>query len=148
MTDQLTQDDLQKVRKAVWPACNEWSDIGIELGLDYATLEKIKAEKCDIKACLTHMLHLWLDPRSSLHPTWSALVDALKSITVGYGELAEHIRTIHIEPHQAASTESHQASQIEATASIEPLNGEQIDLTMLILFSHNFCFKLEKGCMY
>ena len=44
--------------------------------------------------CLTEMLTDWLK-RMNPPPTWEALVDALKSQTVGYEQLADTIEKTH-----------------------------------------------------
>ena len=41
------------------------------------------------------MLKVWLR-RSDPPPTWSALIDALQSPTVGHKELAEYVKSVHV----------------------------------------------------
>ena len=89
----MTASDLKTVRKALWEARQEWFKIGRELHLSMSDLDAIKASYNSIELCFTEMLHLWLkqvDP----HPTWSALIDALRSPTVKNEELAEHVKSV------------------------------------------------------
>ena len=81
----MTISNLKTVRKAVWDARAKWFNIGRELGLSMSNLQAIEVSYNRVEQCFSEMLTLWLqfDP----YPTWSALVDALQSPTVGCKEL-------------------------------------------------------------
>ena len=86
----LTTSDLKNVRKSVWDARTKWYDIGIELEIDVSVLDAIKHDNDDAGSRLTAMLTNWLK-RTTPSPNWEALVNALKSPTVGCERQAEDI---------------------------------------------------------
>ena len=86
----MTTGVLKEVRKSVWDARTKWYDIGIELKIEVSVLDAIKHDSDEVGSCLTAMLKGWLK-QTTPSPTWEALVDALKSPTVGCGHLAEII---------------------------------------------------------
>ena len=80
---------------AVWDARLKWFDIGLELGLIVTDLDVIEAShRNSVARYFPEMLKLWL--RHDTHSTWSALVDALRSPTVGHKELAEYIKSVYV----------------------------------------------------
>ena len=88
----LSIDDLQRVRTVTWDARAKWFDIGLALSIPAGTLDAVSVDKHDCGKCYTEMLTNWLkgvDPQ----PSWSALSDALKSTSVGCGDLAKQIAT-------------------------------------------------------
>ena len=90
----LTVDDLKKVLNSLWEARAKWIDIGIQLDMKVQSLEAINHDHNEVGSCLRVMLTDWLkqvDPP----PTWEALVDALKSPTVGCAHLAGTIEKTH-----------------------------------------------------
>jgi hypothetical protein len=86
----LTIDDLRTVQRDVWEARTKWYNIGLELDVDFSTLDAIRRDNYDIDSCFTEMLTMWLK-RVNPPPTWSAMVEALRSPTVGYEHLTEHV---------------------------------------------------------
>ena len=87
----LKVDDLKVVRTALWDTCAKWMDIGIELEMKMPHLEAIKSDNSEVGSCLTAMLTNWLK-QTTPQPTWKALVNAMKSPTVGYAHLADTIQ--------------------------------------------------------
>ena len=85
----MTIDDLRTVRDAIWDGRAKWKVLGIELHLPVSDLDVIKEDYFDIGRQFTEMLALWLQLDSP--PTWSALIDALRSPTVGCEELAKRV---------------------------------------------------------
>ena len=69
-----------------------WKNIGIELDIDMGTLNAIeKRRNGDPDECLPEMLDTWLkqiDPP----PSWESLAEALESVPIGEGHLAQQIR--------------------------------------------------------
>ena len=72
---------MREVLDRTWPYRADWTYIGIELGIEYSTLEATK-RNCmragGVEDCLREMIINWLrntDPK----PTRSALEKALKS---------------------------------------------------------------------
>ena len=72
-------------------------NIGIELNILKTDLDTIRMtnQGGNPGDCLTEMLSLWLK-QVNPSPTWTALITALKQPTVGLGQLAEQIESMHI----------------------------------------------------
>ena len=84
-------DKLADVRRLLMNVV-EWQALGLELGLLYPTLKKIRKEQReDVEDCKIEMLAAWLLQKDIVSqkgvPTWSVLKKALKQI--GENELAE-----------------------------------------------------------
>ena len=95
MSDYLTAKDLWKVQNILWEVCEKWFDIGIQLKLAPSSLNKIEANFKTVEECCRKMLLTWLsqvDPK----PTWSALVEALKSPPVKCEYVARKIKLEHL----------------------------------------------------
>ena len=90
-TDQLSLDDLVLVYEEVWSARSKWYNIGLGLGIVISDLDKIERESPhSIEICFRNCLRAWL--RGSHQPrTWSPLIKALRSPTVGFAEIADEI---------------------------------------------------------
>ena len=88
---QLNDKNLSQVLNKTCDARSRWYHIGLALGIPAGTLDAVReTQQGDCDKCYTEMLKVWLrgvDPQ----PTWSALSDALKSTSVGYGHLAEQL---------------------------------------------------------
>ena len=77
-------DDLAEVKK-VLKTLNRWQPLGLELGLLYFTLERIKrVQREDIEMCMMEMLAAWLQQQDNVSergvPSWEVLRDGLKNI--------------------------------------------------------------------
>ena len=73
-------------------------NIGIELNIlktDLDAIPKMNNQGGNPGDCLTEMLSLWLK-QVNPSPTWIALITALKQPTVGLGQLAQQIESMHI----------------------------------------------------
>ena len=86
-------DDLCKVKRFL-KYVNDWQSLGLELGLLYPTLKRIKKEQHgDISDCMMEMLEAWLRQRDNVSqvgpPSWSVLQTALGNIEEN--ELADRI---------------------------------------------------------
>jgi len=88
---QLTLEDLGELIQAMYEARAKWYHIGVQLKLSVGTLDAIRSEFSDTTACLTEMCSHWLR-RIDPHPSWVALIGALKSPPVGEGQLAQQLR--------------------------------------------------------
>ena len=69
----------------------KWKDLGIALGLDYATLKKIDSDnhgKTD--DCKREMVDEWLRGKGD-PPTWENLAKALREMIVGCPDVAKRI---------------------------------------------------------
>ncbi len=86
------------VLNALYEARTKWNSIGLELGMNHSDLAAIKQRnREDPDECFKELLNQWLT-RTNPKPTWEAVVRALESQTVGYGQLAERIKEEHLAP--------------------------------------------------
>ena len=86
--DHLNESDLGEVYESVFCARARWYNIGLKLNIPSCDLE-VYRELSDDNA-LRDVLRYWLrqtDPA----PTWSRLIEALRSPTVGEYQLAEDL---------------------------------------------------------
>ena len=89
---------MPDIRGTLYPMREKWYLLGIELKIDTGTMNSIRAQyQNDPSDCLLQMLKEWLN-RSSLLPTWEALVTSLTSEHIGETELAQTIIEKH-SPH-------------------------------------------------
>ena len=68
---------------------NEWLKLGLALGLRQPTLESITSNH------KIEMLTMWLNQVDGCRPSWSALVEALRSPTVQKPTVADAIVRSH-----------------------------------------------------
>ena len=79
---QLRVNDLPVVVEELNDARAKWYDIGLQLRISVGTLDAIKKDCNSTSDCLRETVTTWLKTYPS-HLTWSNIVDALKSSTVG-----------------------------------------------------------------
>ena len=89
-------DNHREVIEAVHEL-TDWRKLGVQLGLYYSTLEKIRSQQCDnIDDCKMDMLSTWLRQQDDVSqrgvPSWSMLQAALRKM--GENELASRIVSI------------------------------------------------------
>ena len=76
--------DLCKVKRFLKNVV-DWQSLGLELGLLYPTLKRIKREQHDINDCMMEMLATWLQQKDNVSqagaPSWSVLQTALREIS-------------------------------------------------------------------
>ena len=87
----LSIDDLKVLQEKLFDVSNKWYNIGLQLLLNADTLDNIKSNcGSSTQDCLLEVLKKWLR-RVNPYPTWKAIIDALKSIVVGEGNLAQKL---------------------------------------------------------
>ena len=95
-TGQLSPDDLALVYGEVMSARSNWFNFGLELGLEVYELKEIERDNPhSTDRCFINCLEMWLRG-SHQPPTWSAVVEALRSPTVGHDGLADRIEEKYI----------------------------------------------------
>ena len=87
---QLSVNDLGVVLEALNKACVKWYNIGMQLGVEIDRLDVIKEQYDNPSDCLRETLKTWLKTYSS--PTWSNIVDSLRSSVVGEVRLADDLK--------------------------------------------------------
>ena len=81
----------------------KWRDVGLQLGLDQGVLDGIAlTNQGDTNHCYSNVFTRWKNQDSTTHPyTWSTVVQALESQTVGENQLASKIKNeLTGHPHQ------------------------------------------------
>ncbi|XP_064383874.1 uncharacterized protein LOC135332890 [Halichondria panicea] len=86
-TDQLFAD----VKEVIKEIRSDWYSLAIELDIDYDTRKSIEKDYRWVEPCFEAMLTHWVK-RSSPPPSWSAVVRALKSPTIGREDIATSIK--------------------------------------------------------
>ena len=101
---QLSANDLLVVMEELSDVRAKWYDLGLQLHISIGTLDAIKEDCHSTSDCLRETLKTWLKTCPS-PPTWSNIVDALRSNTVGEVRLAadlehKYCSTQHTATHQ------------------------------------------------
>ena len=80
----------------------KWRDVGVQLGLDHRVLDGIATISLeDTNHCYSNVFTKWKNLNSTTHPyTWSTVVQALESRTVGEKLLASKIKELTGHPLQ------------------------------------------------
>ena len=84
---QLSVNDLPVIIEELNDARAKWYDVGLQLRMCVGTLNAINEDYNSTSDCLRETLTTWLKTCPS-PPTWSSIVDALRSSTVGEVRLA------------------------------------------------------------
>ena len=84
----------------------KWYDIGLQLRMSVGTLDAIKEQYDNLSHCLREALKTWLKTSPSA-PTWSNIVDALRSSTVGEVRLAADLEHKYCSTQDIAATHQH-----------------------------------------
>lgn len=59
----LVSKNLPKLKNLLWDASPDWSDLGLELGINLTTLRVIRKDNDNVtKDCFIDMLSKWLTP--------------------------------------------------------------------------------------
>ena len=86
--DHLNESDLVGVYKSVFRARARWYNIGLNLNIPSSDLEIHK--ELSPNEALREVLKTWLRQTNPV-PTWSRLIEALRSPTVGEYQLAQEL---------------------------------------------------------
>ncbi len=89
--DTLSMKEFKVVFEEAFFAREQWKNIGLQLDVDYQTLNVIKHEHSHIvDDCFQDMLKKWLTGNGE--KTWSKLARALENQTVGFANLADNVK--------------------------------------------------------
>ena len=96
-SNELTNNDLQMVLEAVYPISSDnVINFGLKLGLTRDNILTLEVQyHQNMKHCLTEILNQRLQPPLL---TWSDIVQALETQTVGEHALARNIQSQYISP--------------------------------------------------
>ena len=117
---QLSEMDLLNVMEELADVRAKWYNIGLGLGLSVGTLDGIKAEHSNISDCLREALTTWLKAHPPL-PTWSKVVDALRTKTVGEARLATDLECKYCSSRPALPTPTITTSPQVVVSTTAPL---------------------------
>ena len=83
---------LNEICLLIRPAKEKWEEIGLDLGLSYETLCRIKTtRKGEPGQCLYNTISDWLHHKGNSRITWRTIINTLKK--VNEGALAENLMT-------------------------------------------------------
>ena len=92
MITEISQlNDIMETLENCYVSSAVWFDLGLKLGLYYPTLQAIQKKfKDDPSDCLKDCLHHWLEKKDGVMakggPTWSSLVNALRTVNKAAAE--------------------------------------------------------------
>lgn len=86
----MARPELGDIVEELHDVRTKWKRIGVRLGLPAPTLETIqRTHRDDLEEALYQMIGEWLDKTEE--PSWSAIVTALRSRSVGARQLADNL---------------------------------------------------------
>ena len=85
------EHSLRAISDSIFTLAAEWFNLGVALGLSYATLREIESNHTEARRRLTEMVIAWLRKKDNSQPSWWSLVSALSSPSVGRVEIATMI---------------------------------------------------------
>ena len=118
--------------KELYPVRGSWHNIGLELDIPIIQLGYFKQKSTHPLNSLHEMLQHWLETAVDPHPTWEAIVTALRSPLVNENYLAEKLESKYCAPVQLMREESSSRTKIEEGGGI-----------VIITLFCNFGFSLQ-----
>ena len=112
---QLSDIDLPVVMEELNTACVKWYDIGMMLRVKLNRLDAIKEQYSNPSDCLRETLKMWLKIYPP-HPTWSNIVDALRSNTVGETKLSADLEEKYCSTQDTSVAATHHPVSVTAVA--------------------------------
>ena len=135
---------LKAVRAATWEMRTQWYNLGLGLGINVGTLkvssftlgspvsavvgastarhdsvvphhQTIECDYSKVDDCFTRLLEKWLITK----PEWTALIEALKSPTVGHQDIARNVEAL--KSHTAGREDIASRQQLIVKISLRPL---------------------------
>ena len=95
--ERLTTKDLKVVHESLWEVRSKWRNLGIQLDMKIEDLEEIAANNNQkVDDCFADCIIRWLR-QSNPPPTWTFLIKALKSPTVGFQDLAKTLERKYLQ---------------------------------------------------
>jgi DNA-binding beta-propeller fold protein YncE len=131
-SEPLDTRDLHVICCDVWEARNKWYNIGLGLNLEVSDLEVIRnTNRDDVDDCFRDMLMKWL--RTSLRPTRSNLITALRERTVGFNQLAEELKSKSLKRDMVKNRLGMASTKSASSAHSQVKSVIKIGVLMLIL---------------
>ena len=99
----MSTKDLMVIQTELWDARSRWRNIGIQLRMKIEDLEAIGEKNLNApESCFTDCITTWLR-QTEPPPTWTALINALRSPPVGFQEMAERLEGKFVQPFLTAN---------------------------------------------
>ena len=122
----------------------KWYNIGLQLHVSVGTLDAVKEQYDDLSHCLRETLKTWLKTCPSA-PTWSNIVDALRSSTVGEVRLAADLEQKYYSQQDIAASHQH-APPVSAippsqTHTWTPAPQSSVPLTHPLAFDSSYSMR-------
>ena len=95
-----TEPTLLDLLEELYPVCTSWYYIGLRLHVQHTTLDRFKQMYTDPLELMREMLKHWLKTAIDPHPTWEAVVRALRSPLVNEKNVAEQLESRYCAPIQ------------------------------------------------
>jgi len=118
---------LGDVLEEIITSSTRWYEIGLQLKVPIDNLDGIRIQFSDPKSSLCEMLKSWLKGVARSRPTWGALVEALRSQTVGNAMLADQLEAKYCQS-ERKSQELVQVDPILPRVDDSPLASSQTPL--------------------
>ena len=87
---------IQTVLRELSEITHEWFNLGLALGLEYATLNGIETDKQTVDERKREMVRSWLQKKDGCTPSWQDLVKALGDDLVKRCDVAKQIKQKYI----------------------------------------------------
>ena len=133
---QLSVDDLHVVMEELNDTRAKWYDIGLQLRISVGTLNAIKKDCNSTSDCLRETLTTWLKTCPS-PPTWSNIVDALRSSTVGEVRVATDLEQKYCSTQDTSVAVTHHhappAPSSQADTQTTSLQQSQVHIPPILL---------------
>ena len=123
---QLSVNDLPVIIEELNDARAKWYDVGLQLRMSVGTLNAINKDYNSTSDCLRETLTTWLKTCPSL-PTWSNIVGALRSSTVGEIRLAADLQQKYCltQVTSVAATHHHASPPLPSQADTQTTSPQQ-----------------------
>lgn len=126
-----------------------WYNIGLNLGVSDGTLRAIKVQSNDPSECLRETLTTWLKSYPPT-PTWTKVIDALRSNSVGETKLAADLEHKFLSTQSICTTTAHcHAPSVplvplsQAPTWMNPLSQSTVSLTQPPVFVSPYSVPLQ-----
>ena len=145
-----TEPTLKELLNALHSVRASWFNIGLELGIPHTELIRFTKMYSDPLELLREVLKHWLINAVDPHPTWEAVVIALKSPSVNEKYVAQQLESKYCSPVQSTGEESNsQKSHSPDNNADFPESAaskcEGIQFNVPVFFCKtSFCKTLEK----
>ena len=109
---------LRALLNELHPVRASWYNIGLELDIPYTTLDCFKQSYSDQLELMREMLKHWLKTAVDPHPTWEAVVRALRSPIVKEMNVAAQLESKYCTSLQHVQKKPNSADEVKKSEGI------------------------------